>query len=100
MRKPIFFWFWFWALLVSIYAPAAHADGIESRPLEEFSFFQWGALHGLNTQTLGWDVHLGGQLGLDALYYDSDNVKDNGLRWQTVNLLVLGNFKDQGQFHL
>jgi len=100
MRKSNFFWFRIWALMICILAPTAHAGGIESYPPEEFSFFQWGALRGLEKQTGDWAVHLGGQLALDALYYDSDNVKDNGFRWQTVNLLMLGNYKDRGQFHL
>ena len=77
-----------------------HAGQPESIGQEEFSFFQWGPLRGLDTQLGGWDIHVGGQLAGDAINYDSDNVKDSGLRWETVNALLLGDYENKYSFRI
>jgi hypothetical protein len=80
--------------------PSVNAETGEFHEAGEFTFFEWGVLRGFNTQAEGWDVHLGGQLAVDALYYDSDNAKDSGFRWETVNVLFAGNYENRLFFHV
>lgn len=91
---------WLWLLVVFTTVADIHAEQPASLDREEFSFFQWGPLRGLDTDVGGWDIHLGGQLAGDAIYYDSDNVKDSGLRWETVDALLFGDYENKYFFHL
>jgi hypothetical protein len=100
MRKSAFLCFWFWLNIIFMCAPAVHAGSEVSHQEDEFSFFNWGVLHGFDIEAEGWDVHLGGQLALDALYYDSDNASHSGLGWETVNVLFRGNYKNELFFHI
>ena len=91
---------WLSLLLVFTNVAEIHAGQPQSMGPEEFSFFKWGPLHGLNAEAGGWDIHVGGQAALDAVAYDSDNVKDSGLRWKRLNPLVLGAYESRFFFHL
>ena len=100
MRRYSLFYFWIWVFIIFIPVSPLNAETGVLQEAGEFSFFQWGMLQGFDPQHNGWDVHLGGQLAVDANYYDSDNVKDRGLRWETVNVLFMGNYKNELFFHI
>jgi hypothetical protein len=100
MRRTASFYFWIWVLIIFMPVPPVNAETGEFHEAGEFTFFEWGVLRGFNTQAEGWDVHLGGQLAVDALYYDSDNAKDSGFRWETVNVLFAGNYENRLFLHV
>ncbi len=62
------------------------------------SRFQWKSVTGIERQWQGWDFYFGGQVAVDAIGYDRDNRKNDGLRWETLNLLISGNYGDRFDF--
>ncbi|MGD9244590.1 MAG: porin [Desulfobacterales bacterium] len=98
MKTYLFIWFWlltFFALVSGVNAETE--PFIKSR---QSSYFQWKMLRGLDTEWKGWKIHLGGQLAADAIAYDKDNKKEDGLRWETVNLRITGSYGNKFSFFI
>ena len=96
MKNYLFIWFW----LLTCFALVSGLNA-ETSPLPGYgpsSYFQYKMLRGLDTEWKGWTIHLGGQLAADAITYDKDNKKDSGLRWETVNLRITGNYNNKFYF--
>lgn len=91
---------WLWLLVVFAAVADIHAEQPAAIGPEEFSFFQWGPLRGLDAAVAGWDIHLGGQLAGDAIKYDPNNTKSDGFRWEAVNPLVSGTYENRYVFHV
>ena len=98
MKTYLFIWFW----LLTCFALVSGVNA-ETGPFiksGQSSYFQWKLLRGLDTEWKGWKIHLGGQLATDAIAYDKDNKKEDGLRWETVNLQVTGNYNNKFSFFI
>jgi hypothetical protein len=98
MKNYLFIWFW----LLTCFALVSGLNA-ETAPMPGYgpsSYFQYKMLRGLNTEWKGWTIHLGGQLAADAITYDKDNKKDSGLRWETVNLRITGNYNNKFHFFI
>ncbi len=97
MSRQICMWLWILVLFTTV------QDAYGDPPFlgrEEFSFSQWKWLRGLDSNWGGWDIHLGGQLAGDAIKYDSNNVKDSGVRWETATALFLGAYENRYFFQI
>ena len=98
MKTYLFIWFW----LLTFFALVSGVNA-ETEPFiksGQSSYFQWKMLRGLDTEWKGWKIHLGGQLAADAITYDKDNKKEDGLRWETVNLRITGSYGNKFSFFI
>lgn len=91
MKRSVFLCF---CLLIGTgFLSGLYAAGNQASPR-----FQWNWATGIERQWQGWDICFGGQITVDAIAYDRDNRKDNGLRWETLNLTISGNYGDWFDF--
>ena len=62
------------------------------------SCFRRSPAGGIDAQWQGWSIHAGGQVAVDAVAYGKDNRKNNGLRWEALNLIITGDFDNRFRF--
>jgi hypothetical protein len=98
MKIYLFIWFWVVTCVVSV--SGLNAETEPCFECGETSYFQYKTLQGMDTQWRGWNIHLGGQLTVDAVAYDKDNRKHSGPRWETVNLQITGRYGNQFYFYI